>query len=95
VVHSADLEVAEEEAHLVRATRAARRDTARLTAPASLAVEAVVHSADLAEDAEAHLVRATRAARRDTAPLTAQASRAAEAEDAGIKLLRLTPPLVI
>ena len=56
----------------------------------------MVHSADLeVAEEEAHLVRATRAARRDTAPLTAQASRAAEAEDAGIKLLRLTPPLVI
>ena len=79
----------------MRATLAARRDTARLTAPASKAVEAVVHSADLAVDVEAHLVRATRAARKDTAPQTALASKAEEEEDAGIKLLRLTPPLVI
>ena len=76
----------------MRATRAARRDTARLIAPAS---KAVVHSADLAVDVEAHLVRATRAAKRDTAPQTALASKAEEEEDAGIKLLRLTPPLVI
>jgi hypothetical protein len=79
--------VEEEAAHLVHATHAARRDTARSTAQANLAVEVAAHSAALAVDVEAHLVRATAAARRDTAQLTALPSQAAEVEDADIKLL--------